>query len=212
MLHAVEINSTFHRPHRASTYDRWARSVPDGFRFCLKAPKTITHEARLAGCESLLGAFLSEAAPLGEKLDCLLFQLPPSFAFDDEVARRFFERLRSLFEHSVVCEPRHPSWFEPDADALLAECRVARVAADPAKVPAAASPGGYANLRYYRWHGAPKMYYSSYTEERLAGLATALGAESAAGRTVWCVFDNTVTGAAMANALDVRRMLGHGAC
>lgn len=212
MLNAVEINSTFHRPHRTSTYERWARSVPEAFRFCLKAPKTITHGARLAGCQALLETFLSEAAPLGDKLDCLLFQLPPSFAFDEATARRFFEHLRSIFGRSVACEPRHPSWFEPAADVLLVDYRVARVAADPAKVPAAAAPGGCTELRYFRWHGAPKMYYSSYPEERLAGLAATLRAECAAGRTVWCVFDNTVTGAAMANALDVRRMLGHGAC
>ena len=186
--------------------------MPEGFRFCLKAPKTITHAARLAGSESLLDAFLAEAAPLGDKLDCLLFQLPPSFAFDDRTARGFFDSVRSRFARSVACEPRHATWFARDADALLADYRVARVAADPAKVAAASIPGGYAGLRYFRWHGAPKMYYSSYPQARLLELAAELRAESAAGRTAWCVFDNTVTGAAMANALDVRRMLGHGAC
>jgi uncharacterized protein YecE (DUF72 family) len=62
-------------------------------------------------------------------------------------------------------------------------------------------------VRYFRWHGAPRMYYSSYPEERLAELGERVEAESAAGRTVWCMFDNTVTGAAMANALCVRQRL-----
>jgi uncharacterized protein YecE (DUF72 family) len=213
VLRAVEINSTFHRPHRASTYTRWAASVPDDFRFCLKAPKTITHKARLVDCDPLLDAFLAEASPLGEKLDCLLFQLPPSFAFEEASARRFFELLRTRYYRSVACEPRHPSWFEKEVDAMLSELRVARVAADPAKVPEAANPGGWSGLRYFRWHGAPRMYYSSYPEERLAALVAAIEVDRAAGRIVWCMFDNTVAGAAMANALHLRALVGgHGAC
>ena len=207
LLHAVEINSTFHRPHRTGTYARWAASVPEGFRFCLKIPKTITHTARLRDCEGLLETFLEEASPLGSKLDCLLVQLPPSFAYEEALAKRFFESLRSRYERSVACEPRHPSWFGADADALLAGHRVARVAADPAKIPEAALPGGFAELRYFRWHGAPRVYYSSYPDERLDALAAAIESERVAGRRVWCMFDNTVTGAAMANALHVRAAL-----
>ena len=214
VLDAVEINSTFHRPHRTSTYARWASSVPPGFRFCLKAPKTITHAARLVDCEPLFDAFLAESAPLGGKLDCLLFQLPPSFAFEEALALRFFGYVRARFERSIVCEPRHASWFDADADAPLSELRIARVAADPAKVAAASTPRGWRGLAYFRWHGAPRMYYSSYPEERLAALAAAVAEESGAGRTVWCMFDNTVTGAAMTNALSLRGRLagGHGEC
>jgi uncharacterized protein YecE (DUF72 family) len=207
VLHAVEINSTFHRPHRTSTYARWASSVPDGFRFCLKIPKTITHKARLVDCEPLLDAFLTEAAPLGDKLDCLLVQLPPSFAYEEAIARRFFDLLRSRYTRSIACEPRHASWFDAAPDDMLNEYRIARVAADPAKVPAGALAGGWPDLRYFRWHGSPRMYYSSYPDERLAELAATVEAERAAGRTVWCMFDNTVTGAAMANALTVRENL-----
>ena len=207
VLSAVEINSTFHRPHRATTYARWAASVPAGFRFCLKAPKAITHAARLADCGPLLDAFLAETAPLGSRLDCLLFQLPPKLAYDARTAGVFFDAVRRRFDRSVVCEPRHASWAEPDADAILSAHHVARAAADPAKFAAAGDPGGWRALRYFRWHGAPRVYYSSYAEERLAALAAAIDTEAAAGRTVWCIFDNTVTGAAMANALRVRTLV-----
>ena len=44
---AVEINSSFYRPHRTSTYARWADSVPSEFRFSVKLPKQMTHELRL---------------------------------------------------------------------------------------------------------------------------------------------------------------------
>ena len=123
------------------------------------------------------------------------------------MTRTFFEALRNRYPRDVVCEPRHASWFTPGADRLLAQLRVARVAADPAKVASAAQPGGWDGLRYFRWHGSPRMYYSSYPDDALAALARTLQAEKAHGRVVWCIFDNTATGAAMANALTVRMML-----
>ena len=199
----VEINSSFHRPHRPGTYARWAAETPPGFRFAAKLPKTITHQLRLAAAGEALDTFLAEAAGLGEKLAVLLVQLPPSFAFDAAVATLFFAGLGARTEVSVVCEPRHPSWFEDEADALLAGFRVARVAADPARVPAAAHPGGWRGIAYHRLHGSPRMYYSSYPAEYLQDLARRLLDDAAAGREAWCIFDNTASGAAAANALEL---------
>ena len=87
-LNAVEINSSFYRPHRHSTYERWAGSVPSDFRFSVKVPKTITHERRLVDCDDHLSRFLAEVEGLGEKLGTLLVQLPPSFQFDQSITAR----------------------------------------------------------------------------------------------------------------------------
>jgi hypothetical protein len=87
---AVEINSTFYRSHRPSTYLRWAMATPPHFRFALKLPRTITHHARLVNVTSLLTGFVAEALHLGEKLGPLLVQLPPSLAYDAAVAEPFF--------------------------------------------------------------------------------------------------------------------------
>src|SRR5689334_16524473 len=106
-LPAVEINSSFYRPHLASTYARWSAAVPAAFRFSVKVPKTITHERRLAGTDALLDAFLSGVTSLGERLGCLLVQLPPSLAFDPPVAEAFFAALRQRHAGPVVAEPRH---------------------------------------------------------------------------------------------------------
>jgi uncharacterized protein YecE (DUF72 family) len=200
---AVEINSSFHRPHRPATYARWSTSVPSSFRFSVKIPKAITHGLRLQGAEGLLETFLSEASHLGEKLGCLLVQLPPSLEFEAALAKPFFEALHSRSSAAVACEPRHPSWFTPDVEELLTRLGVARVAADPARVPAAAEPGGWSGLGYYRLHGSPKVYYSAYSEEYLDALASRLQEDAAAGRQVWCIFDNTTLGAATGNALDL---------
>lgn len=202
---SVEINSSFHRPHRLATYERWAASVPAAFRFSVKVPKAITHEKRLADSTDSMGKFLNEVAGLGEKLGALLVQLPPSLEFDPEVARRFFEWVRARHDGDVFLEPRHKSWFMLPANKMLYDLRLGRVAADPAVVQAAAEPGGVAGRVYFRLHGSPQVYFSSYTSSYLDGLAFRLRMHVRAGDTVWCMFDNTIQGAAASNALTVER-------
>src|SRR5215211_129094 len=156
-LPAVEINSSFYRPHRPATYARWAASVPDGFRFSAKVPKAATHEARLRGPDAVaaLERFLGEVRELGDRLGPLLVQLPPKLSYDGQTAHAFLGAMRERFDGLVALEPRH--------------------ATDPPKgAPAAADPGGWDGLVYIRWHGSPKMYYSPYPPEELEKAAAAL--------------------------------------
>ena len=201
---AVEINSTFHRPHRASTFERWAASVPRGFRFSVKLPRTITHDQRLTRSSAQLEAFLAELAPLRSRLGCLLVQLPPSLDFDARVARAFFTALRKRFDRGVALEPRHVSWFEDRADGLLEDFKVARVAADPPRAANDGEPGGWRGLAYFRLHGSPRMYYSSYEDEFLDELAARLGDLRRRRIPAWCIFDNTTLGAGTGNALSLK--------
>lgn len=200
----VEINTSFYRPHRRETYARWARCTPDGFRFAVKAPRAITHEARLVDCAAPLAAFAGQIGELGDKLGPVLVQLPPSLAFDAAVANGFFAQARDLFAGPIACEPRHATWFSPQAEALLVRYRVGRVAADPARHPMAATPGGWRGLAYWRLHGAPRMYWSAYGEDGVAAWLDRIRAVDAAD--AWCVFDNTTSGAAAADALTLQRM------
>lgn len=199
VLRAVEINSSFYRMHRRATYERWRKSVPDGFRFTLKVPKEITHIRRLVDCDELLQVFLGASAGLAEKRAVILVQLPPSFRFDCDLAASFFANVRRSYRGGIACEPRHESWFTPEAEAVLRDARVARVAADPGVVAEAFKPGGWTDLAYYRLHGSPRTYYSSYNDSQLATLADALR-EGSQG-TAFCIFDNTAAGAAIPNAL-----------
>ena len=206
-LNAVEINSSFYRPHQRPTYVRWAASVPESFRFSVKLPKLITHQQRLLDCAGLLDDFLAQASGLGDKLGCLLVQLPPSLAFDAGTANTFLSELRQRHNGPVALEPRHASWFDAPADALLNRWQVTRVLADPVMHPAGHGPGGFAGLIYVRLHGSSRMYYSAYAPDVLDALAgrLALAAQSAAG--VWCIFDNTAECAAPANALYTTQAL-----
>lgn len=204
----VEINSCFYRPHRPRTYERWAATVPPGFRFSVKLPRSITHEARLVGGDDLLARFLDEIAGLGATLGGILVQLPPSLALDLRTADGFFARLRSRVDVPVACEPRHRTWFEPDVDGLWARYRVARVAADPARVPPAARVAGHGDWNYWRWHGSPRIYYSAYDETRLRALAAELAARARPGREAWCILDNTAEGHAIADAAKLQALCG----
>ncbi|WP_375460525.1 DUF72 domain-containing protein [uncultured Enterovirga sp.] len=201
---AAEINSSFHRPHRPGTYAGWAASVPDGFRFAVKVPKTVTHGLKLVDAGAELERFVGVIQNLGPKLGPLLVQLPASLGFDEAVAECFFRQLRDLCPGPIVCEPRHPTWFDEPADHMLRDLGVARVAADPVRTGTSAEPGGWPGLVYIRLHGAPRMYYSDYVSDYLSGLA-----ERLRGATVetWCMFDNTASGAACANALDLLAIL-----
>jgi uncharacterized protein YecE (DUF72 family) len=136
-------------------------------------------------------------------------QLPPSFAYDERVARGFFEALRARFDGHVVFEPRHPTWLTTEAERLLVDLRIARVAADPARVPEAAEPAGWRGVVYYRLHGSPRVYYDTYDDAYLDALAGKVRAHLASSSApVWCIFDNTALGAATANAVALMRRLG----
>ena len=88
---------------------------------------------------------------------------------------------------------------------LLAKFHVARVAADPPRVAGLETPGGWPGVIYYRWHGSPRPYFSSHSGEQLRDLAVKL---SEATVDAWCIFDNTGSGSAAGNALDLRARLG----
>ena len=202
---AVEINTSFYRPHLPTTYARWAHSVPEYFRFAVKLPRIITHELRLEGCEVALDVFLGQCQQLGDRLGCLLVQLPPSLAHDASRDRRFFERLRQRHAGPVAVEPRHASWQA--AQPMLIDLRIAQVAASPSRFAADAQPAGWPGLVYWRLHGEPRIYHSEYSQQYLQQLAERLQHSHAAGAATWCVFDNTASGAALGNALRLERYL-----
>ena len=198
----VEINSSFHRPHRPTTWQRWYDSVPDNFRFSVKVSKEITHGRRLVGCSDALGRFLEQVEILREKLAVILIQLPPKLEFDADVAESFFDELRARSPVHLACEPRHRSWFTPEGNALLENQGVARVAADPAICAEAAVPGGSSQMAYWRLHGSPVVYRSSY-RDRIEQIAKSLRLSATHQNPVWCIFDNTASSSGAEDGLGL---------
>ena len=205
-LDCAEINSSFHRSHTAATYAKWRDSTPAGFRFAVKMPRAITHELRLKDVQDPLVTFLSQTDGLADKRGPLLLQLPPSLSFDAAAVTAFLDLVRRVYHGPIVCEPRHATWFLPPATSLLERFAISRAGADPPPVPSAATPAGWASLAYFRLHGSPRMYWSRYDENAITTLAASLGRVSTAAQ-VWCVFDNTASGAAIENACELRERL-----
>jgi len=195
VFNGVEVNSTFYRRHKPATFTRWAESVPDDFRFSIKMPREITHMRAMSDICMPFSDLIDDVSALGDKLGPLLCQLPPSLVFNACVMERAFEVMRAQYSGPIVIEVRHKSWAETEALSLLDHYSIDRVLADPVRVWPVESFAHPA--RYIRLHGKPRVYYSSYTHEEIKAFSRLMGHDS------WCVFDNTASGAAIENALDM---------
>ncbi|MBA2368258.1 MAG: DUF72 domain-containing protein [Candidatus Protochlamydia sp.] len=198
VFNAVEINTSFYRSHQKITYERWAAATPDDFLFSVKMPKEITHHQRLVEAHNLLDQFIKEVSFLKKKLGPILIQLPPSLKFESKIGDSFFKLLRNQFDGQVVLEPRNISWASPEALAVLIDNRIIPVVADPPIAPIKGHTEQ--SFEYYRLHGSPKIYTSSYDAAYLHQLANHANASS------WVIFDNTKFGAATQNALDLKKL------
>ena len=124
----VEINYTFYRAPNEKILDGWSKATPERFKLTLKAPKRITHDARLRDCGDRVRQFLETAATLGPKLGVLLFQLPPNLKKDltlfDAFLDTFPPRVCAAFEF------RHASWLDDEVYARLRARNLALCVAD----------------------------------------------------------------------------------
>ncbi|MDP9004900.1 MAG: DUF72 domain-containing protein [Verrucomicrobiota bacterium] len=127
---AIEVDSTFYHAPSEASVRRWAEHTPACFRFACKLPRDITHDCRLRDCSAQLTAFLEALEPLGQKLQVILIQLPPSFSPKDgrTALRGFLEQLPRDFRFAI--EFRHAGWHRPPIIHLLEKHRVCWVWAD----------------------------------------------------------------------------------
>ena len=124
----VEINYTFYRMPNAKTVAGWDAETPAGFCFALKAPKRVTHDARLRNVDEPLRYFLDTARRLGPKLGPILFQLPPNFKQDIDRLGGLLDGLPPDLRYAF--EFRHPSWFADEVYARLRAKNAALCVAD----------------------------------------------------------------------------------
>ena len=206
-FNAVEINSSFYRPHAATTYARWAASVPRSFRFSVKLPKAITHDARLRGAGSRHVAFAGRDRGAGQapRRGAGAVAAEPGVrrthgqhvlrdaAATDRGAGGVRTAARQLVRTARRCH----------LDALRHRARRGRSRADSGGCAA----GRRGSLGYWRWHGSPRMYYDSYDDGRLRAFAAALRDAARPKHVPWCIFDNTAAGHAIANAARLQELL-----
>jgi uncharacterized protein YecE (DUF72 family) len=236
-LTSIEINGSFYSLQLPSSYYRWRQETPDDFAFSVKGSRFITHMTRLRRAETTLpNYFASGLLALGKKLGPILWQLPPTMAFDAELIATFLDQLpRSTGEAAYLArrhgerqagrswtgtlvdrelrhavEVRHDSFGRPEAIDLLRSRAVALVVADTAgKWPQLFDVT--ADFVYVRLHGAEELYTSGYDESSLRRWADRIQAWTARGLDVFCYFDNDVKVRAPYDAMSLIKLLSPGA-
>jgi uncharacterized protein YecE (DUF72 family) len=180
----VEINYTFYHAPTAKILGGWSAQTPPGFRFTLKAPKRITHDARLRDCADSLRHFVETAATLGPKLGILLFQLPPYFRKDLAVLDAFLAMLPQ--EVRAAFEFRHASWLDEEVYARLKARNLALCVADGEKLSIP--------LEITATYGYFRLRDEGYTEEGIARWAQTIGEKSSHCSDVFVYFKHEEAG------------------
>lgn len=202
-FNCVEINSTFYRKPLIKTLDRWRTETQPEFRFFIKMPKIITHLSKLEDCKDIAFSFrhyISEH--LDKKLAGFIFQLPPSFKFTTENLDLVLEMSDLNFKN--VFEFRHSSWWNPIVFDQMKESRLIFSGVD---IPRDVSNGFIINNSdyvYYRLHGNPVIYKSSYSKSFLENLAKEIKESK---KTCFVFFNNTWGSAGVENALLLKQVL-----
>jgi uncharacterized protein YecE (DUF72 family) len=202
----VEVNSTFYRWPRAATFARWRDASPVGFVWTAKAPRTMTHAARLYAPERWLGEVCRGVERLRPKLGVLLVQLPPGLALD---LARLGYFLSLLPRHlRVAVEFRHESWHREEVFRLLEHWGAAYCVTSGARLPCVLR--ATAPFVYVRLHGPDRehLYAGSYPDEDLRWWAARVREWAAQGRDVYAYFNNDGGGNAVRNAATLKWMLG----
>ena len=146
----------------------------------MKLPRTITHDARLAGVSKLLSRFMEEVRAPGDRLGLLLATTAKP-GMGDGGAGTFCKMLRRRHPGIVACEPRHVSWFAAEATAMLVHHGIASVAADPPPATQGDALGGPAEWQYWRLDGSPRIYYRDYDADALNDFKQRLNTPAATG-------------------------------
>ena len=201
----VELNASFYRWPKDSTFAGWRAQLPDGFTMSVKAHRGLTHYRRLASPEPWIERFERCWHALDDRAGVLLVQLHPEQRRDDARLDSFLDSMPASIR--VAVELRHPSWNDPAVYALLANRRVAYVVMSGAGL--ACIPRATTDFVYIRMHGPDPeaMYAGSYPAEDLRRWADRITAWDGEGRDVWVYFNNDPHGHAVRNAISLRGLL-----
>ena len=199
----VELNNSFYRLPEAATFEAWARRVPDGFTFALKASRYLTHLRRLREPQEPLERLWTRARHLGGNRGPMLYQLPPRWRPNHQ---RLVEFLRSVpgGEPQAV-EVRDRRWYGSRLSASLEDARVGLCLHDMAG--STPRPTRVGPLVYVRFHGSGARYGGRYSSQRLTAWAERMATWAREGWPVWAYFNNDIDGYAVRDADRLRSML-----
>lgn len=192
----LELNVTFYRFPQLIFLQNWYNISPPGFRFAVKAPRAITHFKQFHNVVDMITSFYATIRDgLNEKLGPVLFQLPPRLKYDEARLQRILDNLDPGFDN--VLEFRHPSWWQETVYAELAKCGVTFCGMSHPELPDIVVRN--TPVIYYRFHGVPDLYRSSYSDEYLQGVISGIKNDKNL-RSAWLYFNNDAAVAAIPNA------------
>ncbi|MEO8416302.1 MAG: DUF72 domain-containing protein [Ginsengibacter sp.] len=201
-FNTLELNVTFYRFPTEKSLQKWYNSSPENFKFSVKVPRLITHYKKMTDCEKLLGDFYNSMQNgLQEKLGCVLFQLPPQLAYSKEFLEKIIINANPAFKN--VFEFRHKSWWNKVACQQLKKSNIIFSGISYPNLPDDVIKIN-ADL-YYRLHGVPVLYKSSYTENFLEELFRDIQKQNVTD--AWIYFNNTWGSAAIENAKFLQNIL-----
>jgi uncharacterized protein YecE (DUF72 family) len=207
----VEVNYSFYRLPKESTYEKWVSLTPDDFIIVLKLSRFITHIKRLKAIDNALKTFVERSETLGSKRGPLLVQLPPSFGNTDVNRERVHDFLKVAhgLGVSTAVEFRHETWFVDEVYDLLSEFNASLVIANSSRYPNPPEDIATADFVYFRFHGPEELFASPYSDKQLTYYADIMKKHARQGRDIYAYFNNDFGGFAVANALALERLL-HG--
>jgi len=198
----VELNGTFYRLPKLTQLKNWYGKSPENFKFSVKAPRMITHYKKFTNVLSDVHEFYDLVREgLSEKLGCILFQLPPSFAFTEQGLQAIIKALDPAFTN--VMEFRHASWWQDEVYKSLRENKITFCSISHPSLPD--SVHKTSDVLYYRFHGVPELYKSLYDADKLGSVLNEI--KSRRAETNYIYFNNTMYGNAIDNIRACKSLL-----
>jgi uncharacterized protein YecE (DUF72 family) len=205
----IEVNATFYRLQRESTFAAWREQTPSDFRFAIKGNRYLTHNKKLIDPAEPVLLERQRAAALGDKLAAVIWQLPRQLRKNMPRLVAFADALTQWPEARHAVEFRHASWFDDEVRRCLHRYGIAACMSDAADWPM--WDVVTTDLVYVRLHGHTRTYASSYSTVALRRWAARVRGWLAEGWEVHVYFDNDAEGAAPKNALTLLGLVGAGA-
>lgn len=195
----LELNVTFYKFPRLENLQKWYEQSPGEFSFSVKVPKAITHYKQFNDTERMLGDFYGTVAEgLREKVGCVLFQIPPRLGYKEERLQKMIESIDPAFIN--VFEFRHESWWNAEVYSTLAKHNITFCGMSHPMLPDEVVQN--TPTVYYRFHGVPELYKSSYDLETLQRIADQVENTKNTKRA-FIYFNNDIDGSAVINAQEM---------
>ncbi|HET9487331.1 MAG TPA: DUF72 domain-containing protein [Chryseosolibacter sp.] len=202
-FNTVELNVTFYRFPKIEALQGWYERSPDDFRFTVKAPRLITHYKKFHNAWREVGDFYALAGNgLREKLGCVLFQLPPNLVYSEAHLENILATVDPAFTN--VIEFRHESWWKPKVYKTLKDNNITFCGISYPSLPdevISSRP-----VLYYRFHGVPQLYASSYSREKMKQVCDDINAFRGIS-DVYIYFNNDIDVGAVYNARELRQLV-----